>query len=1006
MQNPNRMIFCNRNNVYKYKIDYLSERHLSSSWESLSLTTQLNALGTKCKILHGEDIRRTVDDSGEFYHGSNYRNWIDYLYSTVSENNRLLTFDTKREMKTWADTIYNSFPIKLIELITNKNGEEGFKAFIRQITNPNECYLFFAVSTLSDFTYEFLGVHHNPYLWRSWLPSLIQTWESTETPFEMTMMKVWREKREKEERREKLVRLGFEDTNDDLRDTIRTLLEENRLLEFDREEALSYHIDSPEAFLSQSSKRDKTEEILRAIIENLTKANRLLEPSEEMDEAEIIEVNEERPEREEREEHESEIVESVAEVENETLRNTIQSLTELNRVQTSTDIILRPVIENLTEANRLLELIRRGDRHTILPTAEESWTIEGFNNRLFEYTQRQWSEDVTRYGETEARRRLSRRVEVETELYQRVRSEIGNPDRHTVLPTAEESWTREEFNNRMLSELPSYDSNDDLNNITDVELNEMMDDLGDDEGVRIRAANRRDQRDRRDHERDHEREDNDSNDGFSDDSTYVEERRAREELRLAREERFAREEIIAREERIARAQSEGISLEELIEREAREIRERVLARQHAATQIRYERNRFLYGEEEALRRLSGAAYDDSSDEEGVSLEEIRRRRQHNLEMIRELPTYNFEDADIYLGSGDDSDDDSGDGRTPQWIQDRIAISKRIRVEGRYLREWNKDVATYGEEESWRRLEKQVELETERIDRTGSTSNASKMWDKRTFLLKRLDKTDLRNTAGYDKLRNPNHGYLESNEISNTDITDECSICFDSNKRLLYKPECNHVFHWGCVSDWLDSLVRERNPLTCPMCRSIIRDRRLEIPNILPQQNLRVLSELPFYDFTEEENEELADYVYTDLWKEWVEWKDNRYLRIARLHDPLARTAYVANVRRYGMFEAHVRLVIEDEDLCESIRRLHERRQHETEDEREDEEFEEREERELEETRRRRQQNLELLSELPSYDFDEIDAQTAIRECEEEREEKRDESFKEYFTYCDCCDCCD
>jgi hypothetical protein len=225
--------------------------------------------------------------------------------------------------------------------------------------------------------------------------------------------------------------------------------------------------------------------------------------------------------------------------------------------------------------------------------------------------------------------------------------------------------------------------------------------------------------------------------------------------------------------------------------------------------------------------------------------ECERREHENLEVIMQLPSYDF----------DDSDEDSNDRKPKreQWLIDvSITVSNKVRVWRRYLGEWKRDVADYGERKSWKMLERKVDIETERIERTGSTYNASKMWDKRVFLLKFLKKEDLRNTAEYDELRTRNRDWLSSKEILRDDLTEECSICFDSNERCLYKLRCDHVFHWGCIRDWLDSLVRKGSPLTCPMCRSEVSCRRLEVPDILSQQNLRVLSELPFYDFTEEE----------------------------------------------------------------------------------------------------------------------------------------------------------
>lgn len=245
-----------------------------------------------------------------------------------------------------------------------------------------------------------------------------------------------------------------------------------------------------------------------------------------------------------------------------------------------------------------------------------------------------------------------------------------------------------------------------------------------------------------------------------------------------------------------------------------------------------------------LERVDGLVTDDEDDDREVCEDEgdildrearevreayrmyvmERIREEENLELIMELPTYDFEDSD--------EDSDEKPPRLEEWVIDMFKrVSDRMRTWDRHLRDWNRDVATYGERESWRKVEKKVEKEMRKIDRTGLSYNTSKMLDKKTFLLMYLGKKDFQSTVEHDELRTPNYGGLVSKEILHEELTTDCVICFDSNERCLYKLECNHIFHWGCVRDWLDNLARNQMRLTCPMCRGDVSCRILEVPSI-------------------------------------------------------------------------------------------------------------------------------------------------------------------------------
>jgi len=56
--------------------------------------------------------------------------------------------------------------------------------------------------------------------------------------------------------------------------------------------------------------------------------------------------------------------------------------------------------------------------------------------------------------------------------------------------------------------------------------------------------------------------------------------------------------------------------------------------------------------------------------------------------------------------------------------------------------------------------------------------------------------------------------------------EECCICMDAIESDIYKTNCKHYFHKGCMESWLE------NSSTCPICRSQVGDEevRQEVPN--------------------------------------------------------------------------------------------------------------------------------------------------------------------------------
>jgi len=52
------------------------------------------------------------------------------------------------------------------------------------------------------------------------------------------------------------------------------------------------------------------------------------------------------------------------------------------------------------------------------------------------------------------------------------------------------------------------------------------------------------------------------------------------------------------------------------------------------------------------------------------------------------------------------------------------------------------------------------------------------------------------------------------QVSDTDLSDKCSICIDDIERLQLwrKLDCSHVFHKKCIDTWF------QRKLSCPLCR--------------------------------------------------------------------------------------------------------------------------------------------------------------------------------------------
>ena len=80
---------------------------------------------------------------------------------------------------------------------------------------------------------------------------------------------------------------------------------------------------------------------------------------------------------------------------------------------------------------------------------------------------------------------------------------------------------------------------------------------------------------------------------------------------------------------------------------------------------------------------------------------------------------------------------------------------------------------------------------------------------------------------------------------NAEETQECSICTEETTK---KSLCNHPLCANCYIGWENQCKRNRLPLTCPICRSRLHERKIVrrprnvlIPFISQIRNVNVLS---------------------------------------------------------------------------------------------------------------------------------------------------------------------
>ncbi|XP_034678868.1 E3 ubiquitin-protein ligase RING1-like [Vitis riparia] len=69
---------------------------------------------------------------------------------------------------------------------------------------------------------------------------------------------------------------------------------------------------------------------------------------------------------------------------------------------------------------------------------------------------------------------------------------------------------------------------------------------------------------------------------------------------------------------------------------------------------------------------------------------------------------------------------------------------------------------------------------------------------------------------------PPTNYRSRSSSQGTSIYGGCPICledFEEGESCQVIPECNHIFHWPCIEEWL------MENQTCPVCRRLLLPRK-------------------------------------------------------------------------------------------------------------------------------------------------------------------------------------
>jgi hypothetical protein len=90
-----------------------------------------------------------------------------------------------------------------------------------------------------------------------------------------------------------------------------------------------------------------------------------------------------------------------------------------------------------------------------------------------------------------------------------------------------------------------------------------------------------------------------------------------------------------------------------------------------------------------------------------------------------------------------------------------------------------------------------------------------------------DNCDIVNIFIYTQRKKNNRTNLSNLDIKKYQMCKnkhiECCICCENVKEREYIRElnCGHCFHKKCIDKWLLNSMREKETVTCPVCRTII-----------------------------------------------------------------------------------------------------------------------------------------------------------------------------------------
>ena len=73
--------------------------------------------------------------------------------------------------------------------------------------------------------------------------------------------------------------------------------------------------------------------------------------------------------------------------------------------------------------------------------------------------------------------------------------------------------------------------------------------------------------------------------------------------------------------------------------------------------------------------------------------------------------------------------------------------------------------------------------------------------------------------------------VKISELDNISLDPEnkCTICFESimKDEKVCILDCGHMFHQDCISSWVNTKLKEKRKITCPVCRDELNHKQLE-----------------------------------------------------------------------------------------------------------------------------------------------------------------------------------